>query len=299
MSTGWVLRRLGWLVAAADESLLRMIIYFFYPALILYYTVGNEALKDLKTVAIAPLLGFGTVVFGFALTWYVGGWMGLKVGKGRRSFAFTTGVFNYGYIPIPLIAALFASKETAGVLFVFNVGVEVAMWTIGILLLSGGSVKQFWRKIVNPPVIAITLALLLNFSGLSNQLPSVFTQTLLMAGMCAVPLGLILSGATLVDLLGVGAMRSNLKIALVGISLRLLILPAVFLLLAKTLPGLGDDIRKVLVIQSAMPAAMFTIVIAKHYGGDTGVAVAVVLSTTIIALVTIPLWVVLGMNWVF
>ena len=40
-------------------------------------------------------------------------------------------------IPIPVIALIFPEGATAGVLLVFNVGVEAALWTLGILVLTG------------------------------------------------------------------------------------------------------------------------------------------------------------------
>lgn len=264
---GLILRRLGWLLPSADQGLLRMVIYLFYPALILYYTLGNPALKEAGNVIVAALLGFGTVVLGFGVAWWIGRSIGLTVGKGARSFAFSNGVFNYGYIPVPLIAVLFVSRETTGVLFVFNVGVELAMWTIGIVLLSGGGLSQIWSKLLNPPIVALTLGLAFNFVGLGDKLPTFALQTLGMMSACAVPLGLILSGATLFDLLREGALRGKARVAWAGVGLRLLILPAIMLALAKFIPGLSQDLQRVLVVQSAMPAAMFSIVMARHYGG--------------------------------
>ena len=49
-------------------------------------------------------------------------------------------------------------------------------------------------------------------------------------------------------------------------------------------------LKKVLVIQSAMPAAVFPVVLAKMHGGDMPVALRAVFATSIPALATIPLW---------
>jgi predicted permease len=55
----------------------------------------------------------------------------------------------------------------------------------------------------------------------------------------------------------------------------------------------------VLVVQAAMPAAVFPIVLARHYGGQPLVAVQVVLATTALGLLVIPLWLSLGLAWIF
>ena len=50
--------------------------------------------------------------------------------------------------------------------------------------------------------------------------------------------------------------------------------------------------------QAAMSAAVFPIVMAKHYGGDPATALRVVLGTSLVGLVTIPLWLRVGMKFV-
>jgi len=45
-----------------------------------------------------------------------------------------------------------------------------------------------------------------------------------------------------------------------------------------------------------MPCAVFPIVLARHYDGSPEVALKVVLSTTIVSLVSIPLWLSFGLK---
>jgi predicted permease len=59
------------------------------------------------------------------------------------------------------------------------------------------------------------------------------------------------------------------------------------------------ELKRVLVVQAAMPAAVFPIVLARHYGGQPLVAVQVVLATTALGLLVIPLWLSLGLAWIF
>jgi malate permease and related proteins len=54
----------------------------------------------------------------------------------------------------------------------------------------------------------------------------------------------------------------------------------------------------VLVLQSAMPAAVFPIIMARHYGGDPATALRVVIGTTAASFVTIPLVLKLGFQFV-
>jgi len=69
------------------------------------------------------------------------------------------------------------------------------------------------------------------------------------------------------------------------------------LCLAKFLP-LATELKQVLVIQAAMPAGMFPILMSRHYGGRADVAIQVVVATSLVSLLTMPLIVSLGRYWV-
>ena len=58
------------------------------------------------------------------------------------------------------------------------------------------------------------------------------------------------------------------------------------------------ELKQVLLIEAAMPAAVFPIVLARHYGGDTLTAVRVVVATSAIGFLTIPMWVRFGLGFV-
>ena len=45
-----------------------------------------------------------------------------------------------------------------------------------------------------------------------------------------------------------------------------------------------------------MPCGIFPIVIAKHYGGSTNTALQIILGSTFLSVLTIPLWVVVGVD---
>ena len=297
------MRRLDWLTAEADASLLRVTVNVLIPCLILESILGNAALEKAGNVLLAPLVGFGTVVLGIALAWPLAKLGGLPEAKARRTFALATGIYNYGYVPLPLALALF-DRETAGVLFVYNVGVEAALWTFGLYVLRGDPLRSSWRKIFTPPLAFIALALALNFSGLEKILPGsamtaakVLSSAIKMLGQCAIPLGLVLIGATIADHARGGVGAHSARVIAAASFVRMGILPVIFLLLAKFLP-VSVELKRVIVLQAAMPAAVFPIVMAKHFGGDIATALRVVIGTSLVGFVTIPLWVRFGMKFV-
>jgi malate permease and related proteins len=107
---------------------------------------------------------------------------------------------------------------------------------------------------------------------------------------------LILVGASIRDLLSDKNLRPDWKVIFSGSMMRLGLLPLLFLGTAILLP-LPYELKAVLVIQAAMPSGMFPILMARHYGGSPHVAVQIVLATTALSFITIPLWVMLGLQW--
>ena len=292
---GLVIRRVGWLTAEADRSLLRVCVNVLMPCLIFDSIIGNPALDRAENIVLPPLIGFASFFVGYMLALFAGRLMQLT-DKQARTFSFTTGSYNYGYIAIPLVQAFF-SRETIGVLFTHNLGVEIAFWTIGVVILTGSSAKRAWRKVFNPPVVAIVISVALNFLGGAHWLPRLAPATAHMLGQCAVPLALVLTGATLADVLRTTHPRAFGIVPLGAIVLRLGILPVLFLVTAKLLPC-SIELKRVMVVQAAMPAAMLPIIFARHFDGDVDVAMQVVLATSVVGLLTIPWWIQAGFRFV-
>jgi len=295
MAIGAGLRRVGWLNAEADTSLLKLVVNLLYPALIFENVHANSALREAGNLAWAPLVGFVTIAGGIAVCYYAARVLGL-VGAGQRTFAFTTGIYNYAYITVPLMAALFG-RESLGVLFAHNVGVEAAIWTVGVLVLAGHSLREGWRQLYSPPVLALVLAVGVNLAGLGGHIPEVVLGVIRTLAACAIPLGLLLSGATMAEhLFTRPAELFAWRTSLGAVALRLGVLSGLFLLLAKFGP-FSADLKHVILVQATMPAAFLPLVIVKHYGGDSLTAVRGVLATVVASVVLMPLWLQWGLAW--
>ncbi len=299
IAIGAVMRRVKWLTAEADGSLLKLVVNFLYPCLIFENVLGNAALREPGNLLLAPLVGFVTIAMGIYVAYNTGRAIGLTQGEGLRTFAFSTGIYNYGYIALPLMAALFSRENpgSVGVLLVHNVGCEAAIWTVGILMLTGLSLRAGWRKLINAPVFALLAAVLANTLDLGRFVPAVALNVIHLSAACAIPLGLLLIGATLMEYFGRPRELFDARVTLVSSLLRLGVLPVLFLLIAKFLPC-PDDLKRVMIVQAAMPAGILPLVIAKHYGGRPLTAVQVVIGTTVLGVFLIPLWLRLGLYWV-
>jgi predicted permease len=297
---GFAIRRAGWLTEEADASLMRLVVNLLVPCLILDNILGNPAIEQLGNVILAPIVGAATALLGFAASYAAAPLFGVREPRARRTFAFTVGLYNYGYIALPLIQKLFP-PQTVGILLVHNVGVETALWTAGLALISGGTAggtdtgdSSRWRRILNVPTVAILSALALHFLGARWWMPGVVLSAVHGLGAAAIPMGLILTGATFCDQLRFLSWKHSAADSLGACLLRLGLLPACMLALARWLPC-PIELRHVMVVQAAMPCAVVPVLLAKHYGGEPALALRIILVTSVLGLLTIPLWIQVGL----
>lgn len=292
---GVLLRRYGWVREEAEESLFNFVIKVATPCLIFDSVAKNAALREPANLLMAPLAGFTLTLLGIGIAWLVARGLGLHVGTGLRTFALTVGIANYGYLPLPISDAMFG-LEARGVLLVHNVGVEAAIWTGGVLVISGLSPRAGWRKLLNVPLFSLIIALTMNLTGLTPFVPAPVLTAIQWVGMTMIPLGLVMTGVSIQPHLGDPGKLFSPRISLGACLVRLLLLPVVFLAVAKFAP-FTVELKRVIVLQAAMPTAVISIIIARVYGGQPLTAVQIVLVTTTLALFSIPFWIQTGLVW--
>jgi predicted permease len=293
--TGWALRRGGILRPEADATLLQLGVNVLYPCLITDIILGNEALQKLNNILLPTGIGAGTVLAGFAAA-SAGAWLlGLKWPQPARTFAFAVGLHNYGFIAIPLVQMLF-DRATMGVLFTYTLGVELALWSVGIGLLSGARGTQAWRASLTPPVLAIIGSVTVNLTIGSEWLPGFGRTAIHWLGVCAFPVQLLITGAALSDMVRRAARGFRWPPVIAANVMRLGLLPILLLAFSLLLGG-HPELQRVVIVQASMPSAMIPVILARHYGGDTDLAGWIVASTTALGLFVIPLWLKFGLWW--
>lgn len=295
VAIGVVVRRAGWVEEAAEASLIRLVVNLLMPCLIFESIVGNTAMRSAGNVLLPPLLGFAFTALGLGVSLFAARRLGLGDARTERTFALTAGIPNYGYLPLPIMAAMFGA-QSQGILLVHNVGVEAALWTVGVLVLSGLSLRQGWKKLLNPVILTMFVAVPLNLSGLSTYVPTLATDIIHALARCMVPLGLVMTGVNLAQYIREPKHLLSPRVLVAASVLRLGLLPLLLLCGARWLPC-PVELKRVLVVQAAMPSAVIPIIIARHYGGVPLTSVQIVLGTTAVSVFTCPLWIRAGLVW--
>ena len=296
IALGTVLKRTRVLREEGEESLFNLVVNVTYPCLIFESVANNPALHEPRNLLLPPLVGFGLALLSMFVSWHVAKALGLTIGTGLRTFALAVGLANYGYLPLPIMDAMFG-PESRAVLLVHNVGIEAAIWTAGILVITGLSPREGWRRLVNAPVISLLLALVVNLTGAIVWVSPLILNLVHTLGVCAIPLGLIMTGVSIEPHLNDPRRLVHPRVTLTALLLRLLVLPCIFLFVARWLPC-SVELKRVLVVQAAMPSAAIPVIIARVYGGQPLVAVQILLGTTVLAIFTIPFWIRFGMAFV-
>ena len=314
-SAGLFFRRSGRLTHEAEQPLLRLTVDLLLPCLIFDRILKTEAFYEPQNLWLPPLLAIGCVTigvfFGLCVACLPAKLNGMETWNQRRTFSGCVGILNYGFVPIPLVIVLFPNDDRMlGVLFVQNLGVEIAVWTIMLFTFMGKIDRKSLRHVINGPSIAIVASVSLNLLGNSRFVPGAFHEHiapcfdfLLLAvhllGAAAIPLSIIMVGATFADHFHREEIKkrlpTTLKVAFWSVLIRLVIMPAIFVSLAIWLPC-TIEIKQVLVIHGAMGSAIFPMVLAKHYGGDPKTAFDTIVSNSLLSVLTLPLWIAVGLS---
>jgi malate permease and related proteins len=290
---GVVLRKSRILRQEHDEPLMHVVFHVMYPCFILDKILGSAALRSGSVVGWSIGIGFCELLVGMAVGIIAGKCIRLEKGSGLRTFAFSVGIQNFGFTAIPIVQSLWGAAAVS-VLMVHNLGVELSIWTFGVMVMSND--KQIpWKKLINGPALSVVVGLLLVALGVDEKITGPFREMMKWLGSGAFPLALLVTGAIMIDM--VSREKPSLRIAVMGSLLRLFVIPLMILASAKYLP-LALELKQVLIVQAAMPAAMSPLLVAKLYGGRPGIAAQIIVVTTMLSLLTLPWMIAFGMRWV-
>ncbi len=169
-------------------------------------------------------------------------------------------------------------------LFFLFLGCSVGYWTIGVGLLGGSNLKQGLKSMLTPTLLALFLALTLSISGLSAYVPDILVKLSSTVGAAALPLMLLLIGASMY---GAPLMMHKRDLAYLPF-VRLILLPALIIFIIQRLP-LSNTVYNIVLIVSLMPVAVTSNILVRRYGGSPDFAAAAAVVTTLVSIITIPI----------
>lgn len=199
-------------------------------------------------------------------------------GWSLRSFLAPLVFPNTGNMGLPLAMFAFGDKGLAIALGIFML-MSMTHFSLGVALLSG---RSNIRQLLSSPIVYATLvAIVIIYNAVS--LPSWLVTTLTSLGNISIPLMLMTLGVSL-QRLQVGDMLFSARLALARLALGLAIgLGVVWVM------DLEGVMRGVVIIQAAMPAAVFSYLLAHRYQRAAGSIAGMVVISTLLGLLMMPL----------
>ena len=194
---------------------------------------------------------------------------------------------NAGFVGMPIIKAVYGDT---GVLYLaaFLVGFNLVVWTIGVFLFSGVSLRSL-RNVLNPGFVSSLVGTALFLLRIS--LPAPLLSAVNQLGSLTTPLAMLLLGARLDQF---SWPLPKKPILWISCAIKLLVIPLLTFALMR-LFHMDSVLTGVCVMSMAMPAASVAQLLAEKNNGDIQLAVAGVSFSMLLCLVTIPLIMLIAM----
>ena len=260
-----------------------------------YVTLPCMLFKNIYQMDTTDLTRFGLVtysvialVLSIAVAWGISRLFQID---NRQRGAFIQGSFrtNFLILGLPLAESLFGPQGIAPTVILLVVSIPLFN-VIAIVLLTiyqeqhvaSISVKKIIKDVIkNPLMIATGLALVFVYSSLT--LPLVIEKSIFNISDIATPLALIILGGQ-IDL---SKVKGNLTLSLMATSLRVVFIPFCVIAGAILLGFRGNELGAIFILFSA-PTAITSFVMAKNMGSDEQLAAQIVVLTTMVSIVTLP-----------
>lgn len=271
--------------------LIFVIINIALPAIILngFFQVKiNDSL--IQQMIIIFIFSVCFILLGLIIGWLSSKLLGFQPNKARET-AFLSSFGNTGLIGIPLCASLFGAK---GAVFaaVFDAGMSLMLWTVGILLIQGKRTVslQNLKSMLSAPNVAVLTGILITILKLDLGF-FIKDVTSTLAGVAS-PLAMIYIGMLTMTIIR-SKKRVSAKLVSVPVTLKLLVYPIIGIMVLMILP-ISRDVEQVLLIEMAMPSIATASVIFALYQADEDYGVIHTLFTNLFCLGTIPIIMLIG-----
>jgi predicted permease len=297
---GMGIRRSGLVGDRGTDWLSRAVILFFFPVLVFHRLAAtpdpNILLQDWIIHAWAVVILIGSGLIG----WLVHRMSGCSAEV--RLFVYMVGVPNWIYLPLALAGPIWGDNAVR-LLVLFNIPTQFILWTVGVWLLHGTlrGAHALRYMLLNPGVLSAALGLLTAFGiipiafaeGKPGWSLTALNPLLHGIGGLTVPLSIIALGLYLGERVPLreGMFREILLLCLT----RLVIAPVILIALIMGSAWAGCPmpplVRWLLYMIAAMPVAVSAPLFARLFNRDRQLAAVGVVATTMVSLVTAPLFV--------
>lgn len=294
---GFLLRIFKILPENAGKVMAKLETWVFLPALTFstmarYCTVdtltahGKNLLLSLCGVALAIAISV-TLARSFA-----------KPGsKNYGVYLYSLAFANSGYMGKPLVIDLLGSGALSYYdVYCLPISLMIYTWGISRMIPADKANGSTWRRVINPPTVALVLGILAGLGGLGGVMPAFVGDALSKLGACMGPVAMLLAGFTIAGY-SMGNMLKNKRIYAASL-MRLVVIPSMIIAVLfgiKTLLNIAfaldidNTVLFLTLFAVGTPLGLNTVVFPEAYGGDAELGAGMTLISHTLCIVTIPL----------
>jgi len=268
-----------------SESLIEFVIYFSLPALALVKIRELEFDEVVFNIIFIAYLS----MFVAAIVSYIIGKM-LKLERKVLATFMVVSIFgNTSFVGFSYVESMFSSKELVYPLVYDQIGSFVALLTIGMVLIAWGAgreekttIKQKFKMIMTPPLMAIIAAVLLH----GVVFPEYVENILVKLEYTLIPLVTMIVGMKL----EIKAFKNFFKESMVALGIKMILVPLIMLVILYPFFDFSATWMRVTFIEVAMPPMTMAVVLAIRGGLNKDLAINTLGLGILFSFIVIPAW---------
>ncbi|TWX72884.1 AEC family transporter [Colwellia sp. C1TZA3] len=285
---GFVLAKRNWFNKAQVDTLSKFTFNIAIPAF-LFQQLANA---DMSTINVNIYSAFYLpLLLVYGLAWTINYYFHQHLKRDLPAsavYAFGAGYSNNVIVGMPIALMVLGEQVLPTIFLVISLHSALL---IGITSVLAVNIAQFnWWEFLkqtfyNPLLIAITGGFIINL--MTIKLPVIINSSLLLLGKPAITLALFLLGASLAFY----KIRNEVKFIVTASLIKLILLPSLILLTSHFIFQFSAITTMTLVILSASPTGVNAYLIAKQHAKHQETIAGIVVISTLISIVSIPLWI--------
>lgn len=189
---------------------------------------------------------------------------------------------NVGFVGLPVVAAIFGD-EMVFFASLCNIPFNLALYSCSAAQLSPDGGRVRWQDVLNAPVIATLLSVVLLLSRV--HVPGVLADTISSVSGVTIPLSMLVIGTSLGGI-SVRSVLTDWRVYVVS-AVRLLVCPLLTWLVLR--PFAAGALLGISVLMAACPSAMLVTALCLQYGRSDAFASKCIFLSAVLSAVTIPL----------
>jgi predicted permease len=282
VAAGIILRKKGILHEEAKAVLTDLVIYFILPCNIISSFLIEFNRKVLMEFAIILVIAslIQVVCLILANTLYK-----KEPDSRKKVLQYGTVCSNAGFMGNPIAEGVYGAQ---GLMFasIFLIPQRIVMWSAGVSYFTESPDRKTVVKkvLTHPCIIAVYIGVF--FLVTQIKMPEFLENTIRGVGGCTTTVSMVLIGTILAEV----KLKSMLDWGIVKYTVIRLFLIPFMVFIACRLFSVDPMLSGVSILLAGMPAGSTTAILAAKYNGDYIFATKCVVVTTLLSLVTIPLW---------